>query len=177
MRYRVQDIEDQIIATLEADTTNFSAAMVDTYAGQIDARMFLNPEYMQGFIKLLPFALVSYQGRTAQQWDRDSSGKLYVHTLKFRVFVGDKSLRTTQEAARGCYNLLAGVYDDLHGKVPKSTPQFLPGYTTLSGTAITTTEFNCLSCLLETGGTDESLVVNLPGIVVYQADFSVRLVA
>jgi hypothetical protein len=178
MRYKVSAIEDQIIETIKADTTNFSGLkMINTYAGQISAQNFLNPEYAQGFIKLLPFCLVAYQGRVGLKSDRDSSGKIYIHTLTFRIYTGATSLRMYQDAVRNCYDMLAALYDDLHGKVPKSTPQCLSAYTTLDGTAITTSEFTALSPLYETGGTDEKLVVNLPGIVVYQSDFNIRLVA
>lgn len=176
MRYKVSDIEDQIIATLRADTTNFANVMIDTYAGQINPRMFIDPEYMQGFTKLLPFALVSYKGRTGAA-DRDSSGQTYIHTLIFRLFVGAQSARSTQEAVRNSYDMLAGVFDDLHGKVPKMSSQKLSTLTALSGTPITTSEFNPMSPLLEAGGQDETLVINLPGIVVYQTDYSIRLLA
>jgi hypothetical protein len=178
MRYRVQDIEDQILETVRADSTNFSGLkMVNTYAGQISAQNFLDPSYEQGFVNLLPFCLVSYQGRVSQKSDRDSSGLTYIHTLTFRIYVGATSLRMYQDAVRNCYDMLAALYDDLHGKVPKSTPQCLPAYTTLDGTAITTSEFTAISPLYESGGTDERLVVNLPRIVVYQSDYSIRLVA
>jgi hypothetical protein len=177
MRYKVSEIEDQIIATLTADTTNFSSVNLRTYAGQVSSQMFINPEYMQGFVNLLPFCLVSYQGRVGEKSDRDASGKLYIHTLTFRIYTGAKSARMLQDAVRNNYDMMAALFDDLHGKVPKSTPQCFPTYTTLDGTAITTSEFNALTPLYESGGVDESLVVNLPGIVVYQSDFDIKLVA
>jgi len=59
MRYKIAEIEDQIIATLQNDSDVFSETLVDTFAGQISPQIFLNPEYMQGFVKLLPFCLVS----------------------------------------------------------------------------------------------------------------------
>lgn len=177
MRYSVAEIEDQILATLQADTANLSGVNIDTFAGQVNAQMFFNPEYMQGFIRLLPFCFVSYQGRVGQRSDRDSSGRIYIHTLTFRIYTGAKSLRATKDSARNCYDMLAAIFDDLHGKVPASTTQCLPQLTPLNGTASSVPEFNALSPLLETGGTDESLVVSLPGIVVYSSDFSVKLVA
>jgi phage gp37-like protein len=177
MRYKVAEIEDQIKATLVADTTNFSSTLVDTFAGQVNAQMFFDPEMMQGFVKLLPFCLISYQGRTSDKNSRDSSGKTYIHTLTFRLFVGAQSLRATQDAVRGCYDMLAAVFDDLHGKVPVTSPLQLPGFTPLSGTALTSTEVNVLGPLLETGGQDERLIVNLPGIVVFASDFSIRMLA
>jgi len=178
MRYKVSDIEDQIIATLRADTTNFSDVMVDTFAGQVSSQMFMNPEYMQGFIKLLPFCLVSYQGRVGTKSDRDSSGLLYVHTLTYRLYTGAQSLRSSQESVRSSYAMMAACFDDLHGKIPlMASGQAMPGLTALSGTPISVTEFTPLSPLMETGGKDEGIIVNLPGIVVYASDFSIRLVA
>jgi Domain of unknown function (DUF1834) len=178
MRYNVQDLEDQIIATLKADTTNFQGVLVDTYAGQINAQMFVKTELMQGFIRLLPFALVSYQGRTSGAKDTSSIHDLYIHTLRFRIFCGTQSTRSTKEAARGAYQLLGAVYDDIHGHVPLSNPQKIPGITSiLSGPVITTTGFNPQSPLMEAGGTDEGLIINIPKIVVYQTDFIIRLLA
>jgi hypothetical protein len=177
MRYSIADIEDQIIATIKADTTNFSGVMVDTFAGQINSRMFFDPEYMQGFVQLLPFCLVSYQGRVGAKADRDSSGKTYVHTLTFRIYTGAQSLRASKESARASYTMLAALFDDLHAKVPAVSTRQLQGYDELSGTDISTSEFTVLSPLYETGGQDENIVVNLPGIVCYATDFQIRLVA
>jgi hypothetical protein len=151
--------------------------MVKPFAGQVSPQMFSNPEYMQGFVNLLPFCLIAYQGRVGEKANRDSSGKTYIHTLTFRIYNGAKSGRTTQEAVRGCYDMLAAVFDALHGKVPVTSPQQLPGYTALSGTALTSSEATILSPFYETGGKDENIVINLPGIVVYASDFSVRLLA
>jgi len=179
MRYSVAQIEDQLIATIREDTTNFGGInLIDTLAGEVNPQMLLfNPEMMQGFIKLLPFVLVSYRGRAGQKFDRDSSGKIYAHTLTFRFFTGAQSVRRTQEAVRNNYDMMAALYDDIHGRVPACTPQQLSGYTALGGIPITIPEFNPLGPFYESGGQDESLVINLPGIVVYKSDFSVRVVA
>lgn len=178
MRYKISEIEDQIIATLQADTTNFSTVNVNTYAGQVSPEMFFDPEYMQGFVQILPFTLVSYQGRTTDTAkDRDSSGKTRIHTLTFRIYTGAQPLRKTQEASRSAYDLLAATYDDLHGKVPVTNPQQLPGFTPLSGTALTSSGATVLGALFTTGGQDESIIVLLPSIVVYQSDYSLRMLA
>jgi len=175
MRYSVAQIEDQLIATLREDTTNFgSINLIDTLAGEVNPQMFFNPELMQGIIRLLPFVLISYQGRAGEY---DSGGENYTHTLTFRFFSGTQSVRRTQEAIRNNYDMMAALYDDIHGKVIKSTPQYIPGATPLSGMAITIPEFNALSPFYESGGKDERLIINLPGIVVYASDFSVRVVA
>jgi hypothetical protein len=68
VRYKVSEIEDQILATLKADTTNLSGLKtLETYAGQVSPEMFFDPEYMQGFVALLPFMLVAYQGEPARR--------------------------------------------------------------------------------------------------------------
>jgi hypothetical protein len=176
MRYRLAAIEDQILASLKANEA-FQHVLVDTLAGQINPQMFADPAYMQGFLKLLPFALVAYNGRVGEKSKRDSSGKTYEHTLTFRIFTGAQSLRDTKEATHSCYDLLAAEFDALAGKVIKSVPQRLPTYTELQGVAITDEQFVAMSPFYETGGEDETLVVSLPGIVVYQSDWSVRVIA
>lgn len=178
MRYKIAEIEDQIIATLQADTTNFSGSLVAPHTGEVSSQMFFNPEYMQNMVRLLPFVLVSYKGRIGTKDDRDSSGKTYIHTLTFRLFVGAVNARGTKEATRTAYDMLAGIFDDLHGKVcVTASSQQLPAYTPLSGTALTAGAV-LMGPLFQTGGADEQLVVALPGgVVVYRTDYSMRLVA
>lgn len=177
MRYKVSEIEDQIKATLQADTTNFSGVNVDTHAGQVNPQMFFNPEYMQGFVKMLPFSLISYQGRTSTKVDWDSSGKTRLHLLNFRIFTGAQSLRTVQEASRSAYDLLAATFDALHAKVPVTSPQQLTTYTALSGTALTSSGVTLQGPLYSTEGADEQLIINLPTIVVYQSDYFLKILA
>lgn len=176
MRYKVDEIEDQILATLTADTTNFTSVNIQTFAGQINPQMFFNPEYMQGAVRLLPFALVSYQGRTNSKDKRDSSGKTRIHKLRFRIYLGAMSRRSSKESARSAYDLIAATYDDLQSKVPVTSPQQLPGFTALSGTALTAGAV-VLSPLTSVEGDDETLVVNLPTIVVYASDYTLEMVA
>jgi hypothetical protein len=175
MRYKISEIEDQLIATLRADTTNLMGVNVDTFAGQVSSQMFYNPEYMQSFLKILPFCLVSYQGRVGNRVD--SAGKDYEHLLTFRFFVGSQSLRSTQEAVRGCYDILAALYDDVHAKIVLTSPQQLSTYTALSGTALSSSGVHPLSPFFEAGGQDERIVVNVPGIVVFSTDYTLRILA
>lgn len=176
MRYKISEIQDQILATFTADTTNFSNVWVKPYTGQCSAQMFLNAEYMQGFKALLPFTLVSYQGRVARKMERDASGMYYIHSVKFRIYAGAKSANTQNDAERNCFDMLSAIYDDLHGKVPLVSPQQLSSYTALSGTALSSTGVSLQSPFMEAEGTDEVIVINLPGIVVYQTDYEVRLI-
>lgn len=176
MRYKISEIEDQILATLQADTTNFSTVNVRTFAGQINPQMFFNSEYMQGAVQLLPFTLISYQGRSNAKDKRDSSGKTRIHKLRFRLYNGAQSGRATKEAARNCYDMMAACFDDLQSKVPVTSPQQLSGYTALSGTALTSGAV-ILGPLTSVEGDDETLVVNLPAIVVYGSDYTLELVA
>lgn len=172
MRYHVADIEDQIIATLQADS-GLSGVNVATHAGQINAQTFLSPDGINEFIANLPFIYVQYQGRI---WiTSDAPRQTFVHEIRFRLYAGAQGLRDKQEAQRGVYSFLESIYDDLHGRVPKCTPQLLPVLPVLGGTAITVSGFNIQRPMMEVEGLDERLIVNLPGIVVYSTDYSVRL--
>lgn len=139
--------------------------------------MFFNPEYMQGAVQLLPFTLISYQGRRSSKTKWDSSGKTRIHLLKFRIYNGAQSRRSTKEATRNVYDMIAACYDDLQSKVPVTSPQQLGGYTALSGTALTSTGVTLQGPLTSIEGDDEGLIVNLPTIVVYASDFTLELVA
>ena len=80
------------------------------------------------------------------------------------------------KAQRNAYDMLSAVYDSLHGKFPKASAQSLaPEVNQLDGTTITTANFNALSPLYETAGESERLIVNIPSIVVYYTDYSIRL--
>jgi hypothetical protein len=139
--------------------------------------MFFNTEYMQNCVALLPFVLVSYQGRTSSKAKWDSAGKTRIHRLRFRMFIGADTLRTTKEGVRNAYDMLSAVFDDLQSKVPVTSPQQLPGFTAMSGTALTSSGVNVQSPLYAQEGADETLIVNLPGVAVYGADFYLDMVA
>lgn len=150
----------------------------NTYAGDLSASNFIIPQFMEGLVRRLPFILVQYLGRTSGKMDSNSIKSVYEHTLSFQLYVGAKSLRTGKEAARGAYVMLANTYDRLHGRAPvMASGQVLPSLTRLEGVPITTSEFNPLSPLMETGGSDERLIVNLPEIKVYSSSYKIKLVA
>lgn len=175
MNYDISDLENQIIATLQANT-DLSGVKVRTHAGEINAQAFdfMNKQMLEGFIHLLPFAYVQYAGRNAEKMSEDWSE--WNHILRFRIYIGAKSLRERVEAQHSAYDILAAVYDSLHGRFPLASAQSLaPEVLQLSGTQITTTDFNALSPLWETAGESERLIVNIPSIVVYYTDYSIRL--
>lgn len=178
MKYHVEDIEDQIIATLKADVIGLSGVTIRTHAGEVNIRTFQDAAMMQGFVNTLPFIFVQYQGK--EPVIRDSPAAMYVMRLTFRLFTGAKSLRIKEQAQRSAYAMLRSEYDDLHGRAPLSTPQMLAGIQgltgLLSGVSITTAGFNPQSPLM-LGGADEKLIVNLPEICVYSSDYTIRLQA
>jgi len=178
MRYELTTIEDQILATLEANS-DLSGVNIRTHVGEVNEANFQDPAFAEGFVHLLPFVFVQYQGKTIEGPDgRNSVGSLYFHKLKWRFFVGSRSLRDKKEAQRAAYPLLAAVYDSIHGKWPKSNLYTLAStLSKLEGTLITTVGFNPSSPMLAVPGDDESLIVNLPEIVVYSSDYSLRLMA
>ena len=188
LTYNIEDIEAQILSTLAGFTldqdqldngvlggeTGLANARVATHVGEIDARTFLDPETQEGFIKILPFALVQYQGRTVVE--RFDAAQRYVHRVTFRIFCGAKSLRKKREAQLSAYVMLRQVYDLLHGRWAYSNQPLDVNLPTLSGTKITTTGFNTRSPLLCGTGQDERLIAVLPQIVVYRTDYTVDLV-
>jgi hypothetical protein len=73
--------------------------------------------------------------------------------------------------------MTAAAFDNLHAKVPVTSPQQLSGYTPLSGTALTSSGVQVLGPLYSNEGDDETLVINLPTIVVYQSAFFLKMLA
>lgn len=167
MDYSLANIEDQILATLQA-ATGLTNVNIETHAGQISPQMFIIPEYYEGLIPRLPFIYVRYKGRTAEQ--RDATGKLWRHSLQWELYVGAQNLRTAKEGQRDCYTMLAAVFDALHGKWCKST-NTPSGLSTLDGTQITETYFRQLESFIEVGGQDEKLVAQVPNIAVYSTTY------
>lgn len=179
MRYKVADIEDQILATLRAEASLKGIANIRTHAGEVSAQIFTDPALMEGFVTQIPFIFVQYQGRAFDEADNVKLTNVF--RLQFRFFIGTKSLRTKIEAQRQAYDVLASVYDAIHAKAILSSPDTLSGLRdvvgNLSGTAISTTGFNPQSGFVCSPGIDERLIVNLPTIVVYAMDFFVKIMA
>lgn len=175
MRYNIEDIEDQLLATMAANTT-LASVNRDTHAGQIDQQMFLDPSYVGGLIHLCPFVYVQYLGRETPKEEMDSTWSDQIHTVRFRFYVGAQSLRTRKESQRSAYALLRAVFDSIHGKVPNPSPA-IAGLTLLAGTAITTSGFSPQSPFGPAGGIDELLLLLEKNICVYQTDYSIRLLA
>lgn len=174
MRYYVENIEDQLIATLVAQSGLTSGVQIKTHQGEIDKQMFFDPAYMQGMVRTLPFVYVEYAGRQTMPYDSDETYTDNIHTLRFRFFVGAQSLRSQQEGSRSAYAMLRAVYDAIHSKLP----YYQTGQTgCLSGTKITVTGFNACSPFYASTSVDELLLINLPSIVIYATEYNVRLLA
>lgn len=183
--YEIEKIEDQIIATLQADTflTTLNCD-IDTHAGEINPQTFIDLSKMEGLIKRTPFILIQYQGKRAAT--RSSIGEANAHEIIFRFYAASKSLRRVKEAQRALvYPMLRSIYESIHGKVPLVDPsvqtQRLPearGFLTASSVlplGIDTVGFNPQTPLLELPGMDERLVANVGGLICYYADYSMVL--
>ena len=174
MNYRIEEIEDQLIATLQADTS-LAGVNIDTHAGEVNAQTFLDPLNSE-IINLLPFIYVQYQGKTLLR--SDSARQINEFGLRFRFFCGDNALRSKKEGQRSVYGLLRQVYNDITGKVVLCTPQQLQGIgRPLVGTPMTEVDFVVTSPVLVAPGQDEKIMVNMPGIVVYSADYIIQVLA
>ncbi len=173
MDYALENLEDQMIATLQASSA-MAGVNVRTHAGRVSIQMFERPEYYEGLITLLPFAFVRYNGRTAKM--ESSIAKVWKHELEFVLYIGAKSLRATRESQLSCYAILRAVFDALHGAWPNAQGQSLfAGATLLGGTQIAIPNFRALTPLMEAGGRDEQLVVELPTIAVYQTHYTLAV--
>jgi len=176
MRYSLSDIENQIIKTLQNNTTlQDISPRIRTHTGDINPIFFANPAYMEGFVAQLPFIFIQYQGR-AKIKTGNSTKQTFNWRLRFRIYVGATSLREKREAQLSAYQMLSLVYDSIHGKMPKSVANSGWSIALLDGDVIQTA-FTALSPLEAPEGENERLLVNLPEIVVYQSDYTVECLA
>jgi hypothetical protein len=174
MRYKIADIEDQIVATLVQDV-NLAGVTTKGHSGEVTPRTFADPSEMIEIIHLLPFVLIQYMGRDVSE--SNDMRTEYAHRLRFRLYVGSKSLKLPYEQQRAAYEILSLIYDDLHGRWPLGSYAISPDLPLLSGETITVTEFRPLTGLVAGSGTDERLIVNLPDIKVFHTDYTITLLA
>lgn len=174
MNYNLEDIEDQIIATLQANA-NLSSCTIRTHYGDINTEIFKNPALMEGLVTQLPFIFVQYN--FSRIVGRDDISQQYVNEVKFRMYAGTSSLRARREGQIAAYQILREIYDSVNGKIPNYVGvQKADNISLLDGTQITTPNFVHLSPMMKTEGDVENLVFNLPSICVYQTDYRIRLI-
>lgn len=171
MTYKIEEMEDQIIEHLQAQSA-LSDVTIATHAGTITGAFFQNPELMEGLITSLPFIFIQYQGKTKSA--HSSEMTLDIHKPVFRFYIGAQSLRATKESQRSAYSILRALYDALHGKYFNYTGVYFTDV--LSGTQITTS-MSQQQPLTEGDGVYERLMVCLPRIVVYSVDYNFQVIA
>lgn len=184
MDYNVEDIEDQVLATLQ-DQSALTDVEIATHAGEINIHMFTDPEHVEGLIPRAPFIYVRYRGRTNMSTTPESLGRVNRHELQWQIYVAAESLRATQESQRSCYSMLRGIYDALHGAWPNGGGTNVPvgsivltaakDATTGNPTPIANPLFYAMSPLLEAGGLDEKLVIQLPHFAVYSTTYKILM--
>ncbi len=174
MRYHLEQIEDQILATLQAEPT-LARVNVCVHTGLISDELRKSEILQQECIANMPFVFLEYRG--TQFVAHDEQRRLYVDEIHFRLYIGVSSLREKPESQRSAYAILRSVYDSLHGKVPCSDPQQLGTYPVLAGEPITTAGFSPQSALRKAPGLHESLVVNQSRFIIYATDYTIRLLA
>ena len=175
MRFDRSQIEDQIIATLRANATiSDNNVQIATHVGDINPATFLDKVQMEGFIKKLPAIYVQYQGKRKVQ--TDSTKQTVYYNLRWRFYVCTQSLRGSRGSQLSAYLLLSALYDSLHGKIPNSTDNSAYVVPKLDGEVIVS-PFTAPKPFETPDGEDEKLLVILPGVVVYQSDFVVTVMA
>lgn len=173
MNYDTDVLEQQFVDTLKVDAL-LSQAKVRSHAGEISPRLFMDPEYLDGFIPQLPCALVRYVGRVKVDGDDDAQQEEF--DLYYSIFVASGSSRSKSEEARPyAYDMLAAVYDALHGHWFNSVQTLAASTPRLGGTQIADTNFVETSPIMPAEGRDEQVVVDMPQILGYEAKYKVRV--
>ena len=183
MDYKVEEIEDQLVATVEqaaADSTTelYGIQNIATHTGTLDPAMWAantlqgNTQYFEGLIQQLPFIWIRYNGR--KMLSHDESYQEYIHDLSWTFYVAASSLRAKQEAQRSCYGMLRGIFDAIHGKWPyaSTVPSIL---SQLTGNQITNPNFKAVSPIIAADGQDEKLIGQQPLIAAYQTTYTLSL--
>ena len=175
MQYIIGDMIKQMTDTLKADAV-FSGMTVRRHAGEVNIMLFRDPAYWRDMLAIAPFVLVKYQGRMATQ--QDSVGKIWMHELTFSAYVATKSmaLKSGVESSEAAEIMLARIFDLWHGKMFLSNRTWASNIPILSGTQITTSDFNQQRALMESGGQDERLIMTLPEITLYETKYNVRMI-
>lgn len=172
MRFDRAKIEDQLIATLRENATLDAANVtVRTHVGDVNPAVFLDPSMktqLEGFVRQMPFIYVQYQGK--RKAAADSTKRTVYYNLRWRFYIGTTSLRDKRSAQLSAYDMLDALYDSIHGKIPNATDNASYVVSKLSGDTILT-PFTATKPFETPDGEDEKLLVNIPGIVVYQSDF------
>ena len=110
MTRSITDIENKLIDLLEGGT---NARTVKSYQGELDAAD------IKRLLNLFPAIFVVYGGSSYL-----ARGSRKLETMRFQLFVCDKSLRAEEEARRGgttnpgVYTLLNAARDILCGQLP-----------------------------------------------------------
>ncbi len=174
MNYLIEELEDQIIATLEADT-NLATVNVRTYAGELSGLFFEDASRLQGLITQLPFIFIEYNGKSVTT--KSANFQTIIHKPVFRFYVGAQSLRMTQESARSCYSILRYLFDDINAKFFNYTGAAgLAASNKLGGTAMSLGGYQQQQPLKEVGDSERTLFI-LPRIAVYVTDYDCQLLA
>ena len=171
--YKTEDIEGQIIATLDSVLvmpTLTRKADVRTHVGEINLQTLLNPAYMETLITSYPFVFTQFQG--SKVIDEDETFKVIKETLTFRLFFGDQQMGNKRAAQENLYLMMRVAHDNLQSKYVLSNQPLSQDFKRLTGQAITydCTQFGGFKRLR--GGVSCKLVANLPYIIVYSVDYT-----
>lgn len=133
MRYKIDEIENQIIDCLRAAIPTIR---VSPHAGQIDISTFYDPAMLSEMLPLLPAIFVQYQGR--KKSIADSTKRIIRHELIFRLYIATNNARSKREVQIEAYNYWASLFDTLHGNWIDSLGYSLAStLSRISGLAIT----------------------------------------
>jgi len=193
MRLKIEDLEDQIIATLAGGGEEFTVdeslsegqdqvdlgvlgkteglegVLIKTLTSELNILNMTQTEFNEGYIRRMPFVLINFAG--LQPLQTDSPKKSYQVQVRFRLYIGCKSVRFRREAQLQAYFLQRRIFDLLNDKVWKADVRFAPEFERMDGVAITESGFNGWTPLMLANTPQMVVVVNLPGAVVYKMEF------
>ena len=175
MNYNLKELEDQIIHTLGVQEA-LGGVNIRTHTGEINPNTFSSDVATEGFIRTLPFIFIQYAGRRKVSQEESSTKLTVSFTVRFRLYIGAKSLREKRDAQLSCYDMLASVWDTLHGRFFKAVTNQNYQVPFLQGDTIPNT-FVQMSPIEAPDGESERLIVNIPSICVYQSDYQCDIVA
>ncbi len=174
MDYSLENLEDQLIECLKADTDLYPTCTIRTYAGELSGLIFDDPTKMQGELIEPPFILIEYNKKKTTT--KSSTFSVLNHAITFRFYVGAQSLRATSESALSCYSILRSIFDDIHGKFFNYTGATGSASTNnIGGTAISLNSNQQQQPFKEVDGDNEGPLFVLPKLAVYVTHYDCQL--
>jgi len=172
MRYEVEKLIDQLVEALSLEP-DFAGWTVRETAGEITTGRFMNEQDMEYLRNLAQFILVRFEG--AGESLHSQVHQSSVDAVSVSVFVGAKYLESEDKGYRRCFPVIRKLYDLMYGKWAQGNYARDASLATIGSQAMDTTEFRPMTPYRYAPGRSVRLVVDVPGLKVYQLSYEVNL--